>query len=200
MGITLAILFDNWNQNRIENDIEYKTLLELKQGIQNDLIDITANVDSYTLRSDAYDMLINHLENDQPFSDSLKQAAVWLKGATAFINNTAAYETLKARGFDIIDDDDIRIAVLNYYDVSQDWVLYNEEQNNDHYLKSIKPILIDYFNNGAHLDEANFEKLKQDRRAIQEFKWALGNQYYLLERYKELEREAERLVSLLPDK
>lgn len=44
IGITLAITFQNWNENRKQAELEKTVLEQLKVSLQNDLKDVNANL------------------------------------------------------------------------------------------------------------------------------------------------------------
>lgn len=57
LGITMAIWFNNWNENLKSRKIEIKSLIEIKNAIQQDLFDIEENIFRFDKRVILYQLL-----------------------------------------------------------------------------------------------------------------------------------------------
>ena len=60
--------------------------------------------------------VLEHLEQKTPLTDSLKLSYRKLIGRGTFEPMTVAYENLKSKGIDIIQNDSLRIAISELYD------------------------------------------------------------------------------------
>lgn len=60
--------------------------------------------------------VLEHLEQKTPLTDSLKYSYRRLLGRGTFEPITVAYENLKSKGIDIIQNDSLRIAISELYD------------------------------------------------------------------------------------
>lgn len=60
--------------------------------------------------------VLEHLEQKTPLTDSLKYSYSRLTGRGTFEPITVAYENLKSKGIDIIQNDSLRIAISELYD------------------------------------------------------------------------------------
>jgi hypothetical protein len=193
LGISLALSFDTWNDNRLLAKQEHGTLVEIREGIKKDLADIGENISGHTDRIVVYKLLIKHIEDDLPVSAELDKNISYLSGTTSFITNRAPYETLKARGIDIISNDTLRQSILEYYDIKQDWLVFNEIDYLNHHRDYIKPMVLKHIS----LKEwkiKDFQKFKEDEGALQVLYWAWQNDTYILDLYKDLKQFAESLI------
>lgn len=115
-GVTLALWFENVNEDRREYEEETRILRELADALAADVRDIGANLreDSLTLAS--IDVVLNHMEQRLPYSGTLDPHFAQAAGLTVFIDNSAPYEHLKVAGLDVIRNDSLRLAIVDYYE------------------------------------------------------------------------------------
>lgn len=198
VGINLAIAFNNWNTNRIKVKIEWETLKELKEGIQKDHKDIETNIFGHKGRQQLYRYLTDHIEHKRPVSDTLLAFLPYLMGTTTFVTNTAPYEMLKARGLDVISNDSIRLKLLTYYDISQEWIVDNEILHREHFKNYLKPFALKYvrLKEGGYYF-ADYEAMLTDTSISPIFYWAIRTDSYILQLYKNALQETETLNQLL---
>ncbi len=198
IGITIAVWFNNWNEHQKSKKIEVKSLVEIKNAIGQDLLDIEENIFGFSKRVHLFKQLIRHIENELPLNDSLRINLPYLQGITTFLSNTGPYETLKSRGLETISNDSIRLKISLYYDFEFEKIQTNEKQHSDHYLNYLKPAMIEQFDLSDYkLEPLNFKKLIKNFEFKQTIYWALRTDNYMLELYLDLENKAKTLVEEL---
>jgi len=200
IGISLAISFSNWNERRASKKVELETLKELKEGLQKDLQDIKVNIVGHGGRVRAYQWVMEKLENKATELDSLEVVVPFFIGTTTFVTNTAPYEMLKSRGLEIISNDSIRLELLTYYDITQEWIVDNEKRHIIHHREYIKPFLLKYmrYRDGKYkIDDP--ELLLADESIHPIFQWANRNDSYILSLYRNAEKSVEDLIELLQE-
>jgi|GEM_PF-1993744 len=198
VGINLAIAFNNWNESRTQVKIELETLKGLKEGVLKDRKDIETNIFGHEGRQQLHRYLIDHLEQQSPVSDTLLGALPYLMGTTTFVTNTAPYEMLKSRGLEIVSNDSLRLKLLTYYDISQEWIVDNEILHREHFKNYIKPFALKYVrlkNRGYYF--ADYEAMLADTSIPPIFYWAMRTDSYILQLYKNALTETETLSQLL---
>lgn len=199
IGINLAIWFNNWNEKRQLRNLEKETLIELINGVEKDLHDIDNNINSYTRRQESFKRLINHLEHDKSYTDSLSQDIERLAGYTFFVNNTAPYEVLKSHGFDLISDDSLRLSILDYYDIQQQGIAKSDALHHENATTYLKPILISHFS----LSESNrfkpfdYTQLTENREVLQALHWSASLEQDILQRYQQIRSSGEELKKIM---
>lgn len=116
LGITLALWFDNMNEDRQDRRREARLLENVAVALHSDMRDLRGNLreDSLTLRS--IHVVLSALERGDPYHDSLDQHFAQAAGWTTFIANTAAYEHLKVAGPALIADEDLRFRITDYHE------------------------------------------------------------------------------------
>ena len=197
IGITLAVWFNNWNDERKNRATERKALIELQKSIEHDLEDIRLNISSFRKRIDTYRQLIKFIEQEQSMTDTLKKRLPFMMGTTTFINNTAAYESLKSQGINLIRDQQLKLAILNYYDVSQDWIISNERDHHKHYVEYLKPMIIHHFSLKNRLTPYDAKTIVGNTQMAQVLRWARLTDSFILELYVAIETEAQELLQLI---
>lgn len=198
IGISLAISFSNWNERRGAKMVEMETLKELKGGLEKDLADIKVNIQGHSSRLWGYKWLLEKMESRQVEQDSLEEVIPIFIGTTVFVTNTAPYEMLKSRGLEIISNDSIRLKLLTYYDITQEWIVDNEQRHIEHHRDYIKPFLLKYMQYRAGkyvVDKPTV--LLGDESIPPILQWARINDNYILRLYKNAQSDAEELITLL---
>ena len=71
IGILIALQINNWNEASKERQHETKILLELKNGFLQDIKEIESNIVNYKIAVKASDVVLQHLESNKPYRDSL---------------------------------------------------------------------------------------------------------------------------------
>ncbi len=198
LGITMAIWFNNWNETQKSEEIEVKSMREIKSAIQQDLRDINENILGFTSRVTLYEQIIQHIEEDLPMNEGLQKKLPYLQGITTFLSNTGPYETLKSRGLETINNDDLRLKISLYYDFEYEKIQTNERQHYEHAINYLKPMVMKHFDlSNYSLEPLNYEQLFNNFEFEQTIRWALRIDSYMLELYKSLQVIGESLVEEL---
>ena len=185
IGILIALQINNWNESRKAKVKEVEILKDFQEGLRFDIVQLDSVILQYERAQGAITKVLNHLENNLPYSDSLD----YFFFDTALLFETGGltdgvYETLKSGGFDLITNKMIRDQIILVYDEVDPW-LYNWEQR---YVDLIDNAKRNVYNTrfmdawgGDYKDPnivgkmkpLNYEQLKQD----DEFKYFLRTQY-----------------------
>jgi hypothetical protein len=117
IGILIALQINNWNDQRIEDNIETQILEELNKGL---LIDRDRMVNELDIihhdikRLNKLDALLEDTNYKYtPYLDTLFGAGY---GVRMIKLNKALYEDIKAVGLRILKDENIRFSVINLFE------------------------------------------------------------------------------------
>lgn len=83
-----------------------------------------------------------HINGNLPYADSLESLLANALSYTFLVENGSAYETLKARGLDLITNDSLRAEIARLYDVLYEAIEENEIQILDHHRGALKPYYV----------------------------------------------------------
>lgn len=142
IGILGAFALNNWNESNQKAIQEKEILTELLKNLRADSVDNVINMEWYTGVAHSAKVINQALEEQRPWHDSLAAhfGSLYRHGISTF--NVSAYENLKAKGFDLISNDSIRIALTNLHSVSYNVIEKNEEEfSRDNYNAMVLPIL-----------------------------------------------------------
>ena len=130
IGILVALSINNWNNNRIERQTETNILKEILVNLDKDINNLQSKMklnDKWRKRNK---MILTHLEEKTPLTDSLKYDYARLFGRGTFQPITVGYENLKSKGSDIIQNDSLRIAISELYDFK--YFYFTEDLRSDY--------------------------------------------------------------------
>jgi len=128
IGILIALSINNWNENRKNANQELKLLQSFKIGLEKDLLDIDSNINSHTKGLNSAKMILNLLEKNQPYNDSLAKHFNYAMTPSFFRNSSSAFETLKSKGIDLISNENLKNQLINVYDAEYTFFKKGETQ------------------------------------------------------------------------
>ena len=122
VGILLALQIDNWNQERQDRRLERVLLNEMLSNLQSDLSDVEFNIslDEDYLRSAR--IVIDYLESERGYHDSLSAHFGCLDIGTLFMANTSSFESMESIGIDLVRNDSLRQQITYLYSATYNFV------------------------------------------------------------------------------
>ena len=132
IGILIALSLNNWNEKRNLKNEEIKLLNEMKVALLSDKSDIIANIGEHSSAAKSCAILLRTITAKLPYNDSLDFHFANALNTTKFGHTSSPYETLKIKGPDLIENDNLRLLLNNYYDnrVGYQFSLQNSTQRN----------------------------------------------------------------------
>lgn len=164
IGILIALNLNNWKQELNAKVIEINTLQEIQSGLSDDLKDLQFSLEYYKNGKNSSDILIFHLKNKLPYSDTLDRHFGKLGLFAVLSVRTGPFETLKSRGMETITNDSLRLKIANLYDFHYKTILEYQKINIDQY-SEIRKMFLNKFQNLIAFESAspnNYEKLLSD--------------------------------------
>jgi hypothetical protein len=112
----IALSINNWNENRKQKIKEIEILSSIQESLKRDKIDLESVIPSNNRIRNSIDLLLNHMEKDLPYQDSLKYH--FFNSTTTWVANfqKSAFENLKSEGINLISNKDLRKTIVEYYD------------------------------------------------------------------------------------
>jgi hypothetical protein len=128
IGILIALQLNAWNENRKEKALELDILKEVKNGLITDLKDANFNLKAQKNKYSSQNLIINWLESDLIYNDSLSKHFGTISYGTYFASNEGPYQTLKQLGMRTIKNDSLRNQISKLYDLKyQEYNVYNKK-------------------------------------------------------------------------
>ena len=132
---------DNWNQDRKDRRLEQVLLEEMLSELKGDLEDITLNAEIQEKLRNSNRVVLDFLQGDFPWNDSLGYHFSQLMGAGIFDFNASAFESLQSIGIDLIRNDSLRKQITGLYTVVYTHVKANESMLFDFLFDNLYPSL-----------------------------------------------------------
>lgn len=202
IGITLAIGFQNWNEQGKQAKIERAVLQQLKIALQNDLKDVNANTATHNRGKASCQNLLQTLTSTEPINEaSILKEMVQAVDYTFLVSDVSTYEYLKSVGLHIIQNDTLRRQITNLYDVVYEGIRGVE--------KNAKPIQKDivngfkkYYTSNANtfIPIGNVNIAKKDNALKFDLKSLEFSHQLMIRRYQQkIKPELEKLMAMVDD-
>jgi len=115
IGILIALSINNWNEKEKLKTEEIKFLKNFEQSLISDIEFNNFRFDKYELTKVSISILINHMEQDLPYQDSLKYHFGRITNTWTPKINTEVFEALKSKDLNLISNDGLRDKLISYY-------------------------------------------------------------------------------------
>ena len=116
IGILLAFQVDSWNDQRKRDVLKIAILKELKQNLKVDIVDIDENISQHEQSLKSSQIILSVIEYDLPKNDSLNNHFSNIILVPMFLPTKTAYENLKLTGATILNNDSLRLAIIELYE------------------------------------------------------------------------------------
>ena len=116
VGILLALQVSNWNNDRLCNNLERNTLLQLKEDIGAMLNDMEGDYEPLKFGVKSHINIEKYLEQDVVYNDSMCFDFHWLIKDEYMYPITSSYDLLKKEGLELIRNDSIRMIVQRSFE------------------------------------------------------------------------------------
>ena len=207
IGILIALQINNWNLSKLQTKKEIEILKSFKNQFENDIIEFDASLVFYRGAKKSIGIILNHLENNLPYNDSLNLhlfVSTRAYGTSDLDNNV--FETLKSVGIDLISNKEIRKGIVQIYDDNDEWIEDFEEDYSDFLFNASENIFNTRFNefwNGDYRDltyqgemiPLDFDKLKTDFEYLYFIRTQQNHIGWLIE--KPIETAKRKVLELL---
>jgi len=141
LGILIALQVDNWNQDRKDRKLERVLLSEMLGNLRADLEDLNQNIQALSERTMSNQLVLDFLESETPWYDSLGFHFSRLMGGTVFMKNSSAYQNLESIGLNFVRDDSLRSEITALYSSYYPYLVGVEEWAADFRANQFTPII-----------------------------------------------------------
>jgi len=119
VGISLALVANSWYENLKSREEEREILEQLAISLESDVQALRAMRDTIDQKVRLMTRLEQHIQEGLPYTTDLDASFKTILTGSAVRMNTAAFDTLKYRGIDLISNSAIRRMLVDYYDSEQ---------------------------------------------------------------------------------
>ncbi|MEM6299815.1 MAG: hypothetical protein AAF740_14090 [Bacteroidota bacterium] len=162
IAVISAFALSNWNDNRKDSQAELKILTEIRNGLEKDKQDFTENTVGHKTGIKSCKFWRKILRQEAANLDSLQPYYFILTRDFITIQNSSGYETLKSKGFEVIDNDSLRSEIISLYEFDYQLIQkmeeeYHEGQFQENYFKSLNDAFAPNFEYDAKGNICNIE-------------------------------------------
>lgn len=204
LGVTLAFALNTWNEQQNRVEAAEKTLLEIRNGLELDLIDLSENRRGHQQGVEICKYFRSYLNGGQVSYDTVAQYYRALLRDFVSIQNNSGYESLKSQGLELIENDTLRVEIISLYDFYYEIVEkleenYSENQFNQNYFANINGLLAEYmvFDESGDLISINepVNLTQKERNILLSYLWRIEyNRTFTAESYLLIEKKLESLI------
>ena len=116
VGISLALAGNSWYENRQEGLEELQVLSQFREALENDQEEFQRIYETARDVHQKVTALLAHMSSEEPYGTNVEPYILAVTRWRGVRANVAAYEALKARGFDLISDESLRLDLIEYYE------------------------------------------------------------------------------------
>ena len=123
IGILLALQVNNWNEQRKNKKMEREILMEIREGLSQDLEDAIPRFIRGSQKTVNFtDALIHAIETKTEIPDSLKKDYSRISISFQFYPVITPYKILESKGLDIIQNKDLKSSITKIYNVEYELI------------------------------------------------------------------------------
>mgnify|MGYP006266713401 CR=1 FL=1 len=203
VAVISAFALNNWNDNRRDNRAESKILMEILNGLEKDKNDIALNRMGHEQGIRACAFWRRILQGESPGLDTLVRHYVALTRDFTSIQNTSGYETLKSRGFELVDNDSLRSKIISLYEFDYQTLRkleeeYYELQFQENYFAEINRAVAPHFVYDAQGDIVDMDLPitlpEPERKILLSYLWKIEfNRKFIMYFYDEVNEKIDAL-------
>jgi hypothetical protein len=201
IAVIAAFALDNWNDNRKERLAESKILIEVYNGLEKDMDDIKLNMFGHEQGIEVGNYFRALIAGQSVSTDTFLHKYFNLTRDFISIQNTSGYETLKSRGFELIDNDSLRTQIISLYEYDYNILRkmeeeYYEMQFQANYFEAINDALAPNFLYNEQNKIAGIQTPivlpEREKKILLSYLWKMeANRRFMLGYYEEVKRKLE---------
>ncbi len=155
IGILIALQINNWNENKKLKTEELIYLKNFRQSLISDIEYNKVSSDRYLLTKESISILLNYIEQNLPYRDSLKYHFGRITQTWRPKINIEVFDALKSNDLNVISNDSLRNKLIAYYSWSSTLLI----DDIDRYVQLIEDASSNIFNTRFNaLWKGNFKK------------------------------------------
>ncbi|MEJ2585482.1 MAG: DUF6090 family protein [Robiginitalea sp.] len=186
IGILIALQVDTWNKARESRAEELKMLKNFRESLTKDSLFMAGSKYTYGLARNSMEYLIGYMEQDLPYTDSLKYHFANITLDWGLQYDFSTFQLLKSSDLNLISNDSLRSDLISYYELAEGLGLRLANRYSRIIEDASKTILSRHFDQmwEVRIDDLQGEMIPYDYQALKkdrEFRYflkTLRNQNY----------------------
>jgi len=172
IGILIALQINNWNEDKKLRIIEQELLYDIRENLIASSGELKKSTTYNKLSISSYEIIMHYVKEDLPYDSSLDSAFSYFAYWRPPNFTHTAYETLKSKGLDIIENDGLKNHITKVYE--EDFLIVTDELRAEWemFQSIVLPFVVKHilYINEQEAQPNDFEALKNNK----EFKNIMG--------------------------
>ena len=199
IGITIALGFNSWYAGIDDRRDEIAYLRRIRLSLEDDLRRLSNSERGITEAVERFGALNEHLQKKLPYSEELEPTFFETREFRILSLNTAVFDSLRARGLDLISNDELQFALIDLYDNTETFLTRQQAYDEQLAFTVVGPYLYLKFAFGqrkakpydydALLDDVYFQNLVNVRK--------VGYEIYTLPTWRDAMQEVEKVIAAI---
>lgn len=128
ISVILAFALTEWSNNQGKKISQEKILLEISNGLKSDSYDVMSNIEAHKSGDRACKFWRKAIVENKAENDSVAMYYFLLTRSLISVQNITAYETLKSKGLETIENDSLRQKIIRLYEFDYEVMRKFEEE------------------------------------------------------------------------
>jgi hypothetical protein len=198
VSILLAFAIDAWWEDRNERIEEAEILGQFLITLDEDIRELEIKISVFKKMIDGITEIVSHIESQRPYEDRLTSLFSSCVGWEIYTPNSGPYEALKSKGLDLIQNQELRMNLIDYYERKRLTVVTTSEENRRYNMEAAIPYYDRHFHrsyDGATVP-VDYEQLLADPLFLNICRHKRNNmQAWILPSYERAINQAASLIS-----
>ena len=201
IGILLALQINNWNERRKDRIKERNILLEIRSTIQENILTVNTATQSLTESNRSNEIILEFLNDQLEYNDTLSHHFDRSRWPTLTVLeglSNAGFREAEMIGLDIIQNSNLRKALILYFDKSMPQLISRYSRNSSgfaNYDEHTRKILKDL--GGPYALPIDKKSIKSDNFYRSIITTLYDNRKGLLRRNHRFEKQSLEIIELL---
>ena len=198
VSILLAFAIDAWWDDRNERIEGAEILGQFLVTLDEDIQGLESKVAVFQKMIDGITEIVSHIENQRPYEDRLTSLFSSCVGWEIYTPNSGPYEALKSKGLDLIQDQELRMNLIDYYERKRLTVVTTSEENRRYNMEAATPYYDRHFHRlyDGETVPVDYEQLLADPLFLNICRKKRNNmQAWILPSYERAINQAASLIS-----
>jgi hypothetical protein len=203
IGILIALQINNWNENKKQQKEVQNALMEIKNDLILDQMVLHEALNRKNEEYDKQQRVIDILDHKKEMVEDFDKLLghLMLKRNVEFTKN--GFDLLKEMGIGKIEDDDFRIKLTSYYDLSLPRIQAEIDDDTDEFQSIWLPYVREHFTDWlfeAYGTPKDMDSFLNDEYILISLKLNLGNTDGTIEAMEKALLESSELVAMIDEK
>ncbi len=200
IGILIALQINNWNEWKKDRVKEKEVMINLAENLELNIEALESDIDRLLKFNTSSRIVLNVLDNQQPFTDSLASHFHWARLPKIDLSlSQSGYEQYKNIGYGIILDKPISKEIIDFFESTLPTWLNDYTQVNAPYVPFIDHHVPLFIYKDEKLVPINIDQLYKDDYFLGWMRAYMEGRNTLIEMESNIIVENQRVLNLIKD-